>query len=731
MNFFKKIVDALLAEDFPIQQKLMNLVIATALVGAIVSFVVTLLIDASIYSSITTLVVIVAVSFALYFSIVKRMDSLAAFLVVGVADIPLLSVMYFTSGGVMSGMPMWFLLGLAVPIFILRSNKLIYPIFAFGAITFIVCILIDLFNPGLTEPLDQASMASDVAVSMVLVAIVFGAIFKFQSYVYHKQTKKLKEQDDELRKMMLELQNAMKDLEKANKAKSSFLANMSHEIRTPINAVLGMDEMILRETKETNIEKYAMNIRNSGQSLLSIINDILDFSKIESGKMELLPGIYEVSSLLSDCYNMVSMRAKEKDLKIVITNNPALPKTLYGDEFRIRQIITNLLTNAVKYTKHGNVIFDASFEREEDKHIVLRISVKDTGKGISKEDLQLLFNSFQRVNEQHNRNIEGTGLGLAITKQLVELMSGTISVESELGKGSEFVVCIPQVVVSGEPLGNFSSQYQNKSSNSEKYKELFQAPTAEILVVDDVLINLEVIKGLLKQTQVCLDCVTSGEQALERIETKHYDLILLDHMMPGMDGIETFEEIRKMPNGHDVPVIALTANALVGAAEEYIKLGFSGYLSKPVRSETLESTLLNFLPKEKVDVVSGAGGESGTTIIQKTFLQRLDFLDHSTGMLYCANDENLYREVLKSYAGSSLFSKIVEYFDERDWNKYKIQVHSLKSSSLTIGATKLSELAREQELLVINGEHEKAAKNHNGLVKAYEELLGKLRTALA
>lgn len=742
MNLLNKILNALLNEDFSIQQKLMNIVIGTAFVGAFVSFVVTLFIGADVYGALTTVGVLLVLSVALYFSIIKRKDSVAALLVIGIADVPLLAIMYFTSGGMMSGMPVWFLLGLAVPFFMLRSNRLIIPIVSVGIVVFATCILIEDRFAGLVTQLAPEAIASDIIVSIALVALVFGAIFRFQAFVYNKQTAKLKQQDEELRKMMDELQGAMKDLEAANRAKSSFLANMSHEIRTPINAVLGMDEIILRETKESNTEKYAAGIRSSGQSLLSIINDILDFSKIESGKMEILQGVYDVSSLLNDCYNMVAMRAKEKNLRFVVTNNPDLPKTLYGDEIRIRQVITNLLTNAVKYTKEGSIVFNMQFERENDKQIVLNISVKDTGKGISEEGINLLFNSFQRVDEIQNKNIEGTGLGLAISKQLVELMNGSIFVESEVGKGSTFTVKIPQVVVSDIPLGDFSQKYMDKNTENKKYEELFQAPEASILVVDDVPINLEVVKGLLKQTQVQMDFATGGEEALGYINAKKYDMVLLDHMMPGMDGVETLGELRKIPNGKDVPVVVLTANALVGAAEEYLKAGFSGYLPKPVRCDALENTLMKFLPKEKIvvnkkikEVQIAKKSEMAATkneAIVKTgsLVERLDFLDTTSGLLYCAGDVGLYKDILNNYIKDIRVDAIRESRRTDNWNAYRILVHSLKSSSLTIGAKDLSEKARLQELAIINGNYDEADKMQEALLADYQEIIEKISAVL-
>ncbi len=765
-KLFKNVCSLLLNEEFPIYQKLMNIVLATALVGAVISFFVSIPINVGWEGSFATLAVLLLVGAALYFSIVKRKLEFSACLVVCVI-VALLPMMYFTSGGMKSGMPLWFVLGLVVPWTIFYSKKVIYGVFALAAIVFAACIGIERNFPNIIQSLPEDSMASDIVLSMVLVSIVFGALFRFQSYVYERQAKDLKDRDESLRKTMQELEDAMKHLEKANEAKSLFLANMSHEIRTPINAVLGMDEMILRETNDAAVEKYATDIRNSGQSLLAIINDILDFSKIESGKMEILPTVYEISSLMNDCYNMVAMRMKEKDLQFVVMNNPKLPKSLYGDEYRIRQVVVNLLTNALKYTKVGSVRFSIDFEKTEEKTINLCISVKDTGIGIAEKNLDKLFVSFARVDEDKHRNIEGTGLGLPITKQLVDLMFGSIEVKSELGCGSEFIIRIPQVVVSDEPVGDFNSRLLNRSVNNKKYHEQFQAPEAKILVVDDVQINMEVISGLLKQTKVQLDFATSGEQALGYILAKRYDLVLLDHMMPGMDGMETLEQLRTLQHGKDVPVIALTANALVGAAETYLSAGFSGYLSKPVRGDILESTLLKFLPKEKVVLNKESSDasvkiaeepviESGfaqtpvaekpvvktadmpvfetpvtkESVVGKSFLESLTFVDAQTGLLYCADDEALYRDIIRNYVENSKVKQIEEFFRAKDWENYRIHVHSLKSSSKTIGAMEVFELARLQEQSVINNDFAKAEMFHSSLMSEYVHLVDKLKLVL-
>ena len=396
--------------------------------------------------------------------------------------------------------------------------------------------------------------------------------------------------------------NKMKEAEaeadRANKAKSMFLANMSHEIRTPINVVLGMNEMILRESEDSQIVEYAQNIDTAGNTLLTLINDILDFTKIEAGKLEIVEGEYSLKKLVDDCRLMLSPRAEGKNLLFKVKLDENIPSKLYGDKKRVLQVILNIISNAIKYTKEGSINVDVSFKKLTDEKIKLYICVSDTGIGISKENSKKLFNAFVRVDEKRNKNIEGTGLGLAISKQLTELMDGDILLESEEGKGSKFTITIVQKVVDFTPLSEIKEDKENERA---EYKQLFSAPSAKILVVDDVAINLKVVKALLKNTLINIDTVQSGPEAIEACNNTKYDVILMDHMMPGMDGIEAFGRIREGDSvNKNTPVIVLTANAVSGSKEEYDKTGFDDYLSKPVRGADLEKAILKHLPKELV-----------------------------------------------------------------------------------------------------------------------------------
>ena len=388
----------------------------------------------------------------------------------------------------------------------------------------------------------------------------------------------------------------------ANEAKSEFLANMSHEIRTPLNAILGMNEMVMREEISPMAQKYSQDIFNAGQTLLAIINDILDFSKIESGKLEITPVTYEMSSVLNDVINMVTRKAEDKNLKIITDIAKDMPSQLFGDEVRIRQILLNLVNNAVKYTKKGSVTLKVRWEHLDDVKIYLKMSVIDTGIGIREEDQRKLFKGFQRVDMVNNRNIEGTGLGLAITKRLVEQMDGIINVRSVYGEGSTFTVVLPQVIMDDTPMGDFMSAYQRMRHSRLERPKVFTAPEARILIVDDNRVNLAVAKGLIKDTKIQIDTAESGLQALEMIKTNRYHIILLDHMMPELNGIETIKRMKAQEENAsaDAAVIALTANAVSGSREMYMVSGFDDYLSKPIDVVRYVELLRKYLPQELV-----------------------------------------------------------------------------------------------------------------------------------
>jgi signal transduction histidine kinase/CheY-like chemotaxis protein len=545
--------------------------------------------------------------------------------------------------------------------------------------------------------------------------------------------------------------------ESANHAKSDFLANMSHEIRTPINAVLGMNEMILREdhraqelagtdtkaaaTALKKIDGYAQDVKQAGKNLLSIVNDILDFTKIEAGRMDLVEAPYQLSSLLNDLNNMFLFKAQDKGLDFSITADSSLPDDLHGDEVRIRQIFTNLLNNAVKYTERGYVRLTLTGEKQEDI-IMLKASVQDTGIGIKKEDLEKLFTKFQRLEMEHNSTVEGTGLGLVITQRLVEMMGGEVKVESIYGKGSDFTVTIRQRVISDQPVGDLHSRFESAAQDADSYRESFRAPGAKILVVDDTKINLAVAVNLLKNTQIKVDTAAGGADAVAMAEKTAYDLILMDQRMPEMTGTEALHRIRATEGGASAasPVICLTADAVIGARDRYIAEGFTDYLTKPIDSRSLEKMLIKYLPASKVEnsrsVQDGAAAESFDTTASASdgFAPlRNAGIDPGEGLKLNQNDKDFYHLILTEYAKDrdEKTRLLKESLDLQNWNDYAVHVHSLKSSSKLIGAMELAEqaLALEEAANAEDGDTVRAG--HDALMERYAEVVQAINSMLS
>ena len=444
----------------------------------------------------------------------------------------------------------------------------------------------------------QGTIIPNIYLSFGLVTIAFLMIvFSLETPDYRKLMKTM----DELEEAKRDAEEARKEAERANRVKSDFLANMSHEIRTPINSIMGFDEVILRESNDKDITQYASDIKLSGQTLLTLINDILDFSRIESGKLDIIPVNYDIKELLTDMVLMLRLRAVEKGLKIRCEIDENLPCILCGDDVRIRQIITNLLTNAVKYTKEGEVVLSVRL-MEAGKTAKIRVSVRDTGIGIREEDREVLFSAFRRIDEKRNRNIEGTGLGLAICVRLLELMNSELSLESEYGRGSDFYFVLEQEIVDETPVGYFDIAREESARNVEITRESFIAPDARILVVDDVAVNLAVFKHLLKNSKMNIETAVTGAQALDMIRASDYDIVFMDYLMPEMDGIETLRKGRDegIIDTERLPVIALTADAISGARDMFVAEGFSDYLTKPIEFNQLIAAFIKYLPEDKV-----------------------------------------------------------------------------------------------------------------------------------
>ncbi len=525
--------------------------------------------------------------------------------------------------------------------------------------------------------------------------------------------------NSQLRYMDMKSHKMDKDLEvmKAkNEAKSTFLANMSHEIRTPINAMLGLNEMILRESTEKNVLHYAEDVKVSGKTLLSLVNDILDFSKIEANRMDIINGVYGLDAMINDLMNMLTPRARAKNLELNLIVDPTIPNSLYGDEIRIKQCIMNMLTNGIKYTNEGSVTFKVGWDSISEKSILLKIEVSDTGIGIKQEDIPKLFTAFRRIDEPQHRTVEGTGLGMSIVMGLLEKMGSTLYVKSEYGKGSRFWFNLQQEITSPIPIGNFQARIATLNEPQSKYKESFHAPNAHILVIDDMKINLNVIQGLLKKTQMKIDCVLSGEEALEKVKKNVYDVIFIDHRMPVMDGIETLHAMQKLPHNvsWNAPCIALTANAIAGAKELYLQEGFVDYLSKPVDYAKLEALLVSYIDKSKIQRVEETQSQEAEKQEETSSTQEYSLVDKASvadriffanccktagmdaraAIANCGDVDVLKTAIAEYYRTIEEKSNLIEqYKNNHDWKNYTIQVHALKSSSRLIGATELSRLA--------------------------------------
>ena len=519
----------------------------------------------------------------------------------------------------------------------------------------------------------------------------------------------------------------------SDRAKTDFLTNMSHEIRTPINGIMGMNSLLLRQIDTLPREKiaeYAGNMQRASRTLLAIVNDILDISKIESGKMELLCEGYELASLINDCYTIVASNCKKKNLDLYMEIDENLPSILYGDDVRIRQIVNNFLSNAVKYTKRGHVILKISYSRIDEENINLRIDVKDSGIGIQKKDMENLFQNFTRLEEHKNRNIEGTGLGLSLTKRLVDMMHGEVQVESQYGEGSTFTAIIPQKVICLDGVGDMKQIFENYELSVGAMMPVPQFAGVHILVVDDMEINRIVAKEMLLQTGAIVDVAGSGEEGLTLMKEQHYDLIFMDQMMPDMDGIATFEEMKRMNHQNKTtPVIAMTANAVKGAKEMYLQHGFADYISKPIFEEKMWKILERFLADKQTEAVEKKNPDSGAEENKKSLQERFPYLDTEQGMSVCMGDEAFYFKILKVYLKDEMVDTLQQDYEAGDWAQYQIHVHGLKNVSANIGAMELSEQFKGLEYAIKNHDipdTDYIRSHHDKVMEAYQELLRRL-----
>ena len=534
------------------------------------------------------------------------------------------------------------------------------------------------------------------------------------------------QQIHDLRKVREERQRAVN----LSEAKTRFLASMSHEIRTPINSILGMNEMILRENRDPVIGEYADSVKSSGQMLLMLVNDVLDFSKIEAGKMEITNAPFKLSSLLQNVMSIVRERAVEKNLTLQTVLLNEIPDGQISDEFRIRQILINLINNAIKYTDKGSVTLLVGGQYTGDDSYMLKMTVKDTGRGIRKEDQKDLFVAFSRADIKKNRNIEGTGLGLAIVKSITDSMDGTISVQSNYGEGSEFIVDLPVTVTDRTPVSpDFEKQETQTASPNSGCDYI--APEASILAVDDNNSNLKIVRLFLKRVRIEPDLCDSGSKAIELCRTKRYDLILLDHMMPDPDGIKTLGIIRtdEASLNRETPAVVLTANAVAGSREIYMKAGFSDYLTKPLDSSVLEQTIKEYLPEEKIlqaDSVQDTAPKKELSLREK--LEQIEGLDYDEALHYSADDEELLKDIVNIIASESgeKIDALREALSSEDWERYQIEAHAIKGLLLSIGLKDLSERAKKHEFAVKENNIDFIRSDCESFLQAYQDVCRRL-----
>ena len=588
MKIFMNIRNILKDPARTLQEKVFVALTLAALGMAVTALLGDIIYGENIVEIIVLAITVVLTPFATYWAIMNKKIDLTVRIISGWVILVIMPLIFIFGGGVQGGSISWLIftylyVGLMLSgawrtVTLLAHTVVVISLFTLGY-----------YRPEMIVPHTRSVFYIDLTLSIIEVGLVCYIMTWFQSILFNQENERAKE---ETRKF-----------EELNRSQNRFFSSMSHEIRTPINSILGLNEIILRqEDASEEIKKDARNIHGAGKMLLSLINDILDFSKIEAGKMDIVPVNYNMASMISEIVNMMWMRAEQKGLELKIEVDPSIPSELYGDEVRIKQILINLLNNAIKYTREGSVTLHIEKEEVHEDQVILAFSVTDTGMGIKQDALPYLFDAFQRVDEQQNLRIEGTGLGLSIVKQLVDMMGGRITVNSIYTQGSTFIVTLWQKVSRFDAIGEINLTGTGTTGTEEKYRPDFRAPEARILIVDDNILNLEVEKKLLDETQILIDTAMSGDEALSMTLLNSYDLILMDHLMPGMDGIECMQQIRKQQGGlsNRSPIIVLTANAGSENKALYTRSGFEGYLVKPVSGKQLEEMIIRHIPEQKI-----------------------------------------------------------------------------------------------------------------------------------
>ncbi len=585
----RRIRDYLLDSSINIQDRLFILLTGIAMSGMVVALVMGILLGENIEGTVSTAVAFVVISGIIVMGVSRnKVRETANFLAIMLAFI-LFPMVYITSGGIHGGSPIWFVFDILY-VGMIISGKLRVILLISDLFIASGCYFLEYTHPEYILPHNDEEFFYDSLGSLIIVGIVMSLLMGFQIYIFKRENEIALKQKEEI--------------DNLNKAQNRFFSSMSHEIRTPINTIIGLNEMILREEVSDEVAEDAENIQAASKMLLSLINDILDMSKLQSGQMQITPVKYNTVDMISDVVTMMRLRAQEKGLEFRVNIARDIPSELMGDEIRIKQILINVLNNAVKYTGEGYVMLSVQCEKISNDKATIVYSVTDSGMGIKRENIPYLFTAFKRVDETKNRYIEGTGLGLSIVKQLLDVMGGKVTVNSVYTQGSTFIIEIPQEIVDASPIGSPDIFLRHGGERSRVYVHSFEAPKARVLIVDDTAANLMVATKLLRDTRVMIDTASSGEEALRKTQNNEYHVIFMDHVMPEMDGIECMHQIRSQIGGlsRDARISVLTANAGGELKELYQSEGFDGYVVKPVSGKALEDELQRLLPDELVSV---------------------------------------------------------------------------------------------------------------------------------
>ena len=586
---WEKIIQVITGKDCDLRERMLRTIILVggiAVVVACVEIFMVMEVTHILLPMLFLLLLAMAAGFVATF--VYHKYDLASVLLGVVIIVLVMPIMFILSGSISTGADVWLSLGILY-IFIMFSGKRMYFFLGLTFIMYMITYQITYTRPDIVVPM-PSSIANhiDSFFSVFAVGLIGGIILKLHMRVY--------EAEHELNLRQKE------ELEKSGKSRNAFFANMSHEIRTPINAIIGLNEMILRSNPTGETREYAQDIQMASKMLLNQVNDILDLSQMEMEKMKIIPTQYQTKDMFLDLVELIRVQLEKKNLELNLDIDSNLPSALYGDEKRLKQVLLNILDNAVKYTEEGSITLSVVGEEYQNNEITLKIKIADTGIGIRKEDLAGIYDAFNRYDDLKNKRILGTGLGLAITKQLMDLMDGEITVDSIYRKGTIFTIIIKQKIVNPEPVGEVNRLKRNVEEGNA-YKPLFVAPEARILIVDDSKMNRMVASRLLSATKMQIDVAGSGEECLEMTKLKYYHVILVDYMMPDMNGEETLRAIRLQENGlcRNSAVIALTGNTISGARQMYLEAGFAGYVEKPIQGSILEAEILGFLPEDIIE----------------------------------------------------------------------------------------------------------------------------------